>query len=78
MLRFILGNLTALNSQDPTSAAGIAAANFLITKITEVRTMLAGMSLPKTIPVGNGDAGAYTNVQLLGAVDYFMSNIHPW
>jgi hypothetical protein len=40
--------------------------------------MLASMSLPKTIPVGNGDAGSYTNTQLLGSVDYFMSNIHPW
>lgn len=76
--RFILNNLTAVSSSDPTSPAGVAAAEFLITKIQDVRSMLSTMTLSKTIPVGNGDAGSYTNVQLLGAVDYFMSNIHPW
>ncbi|KAG8858775.1 hypothetical protein FRB96_004912 [Tulasnella sp. 330] len=75
---FILDNLTALGSQDPTSSAGIAAAEFLVAKITDFRAMLASLSLKKTIPVGNGDAGSYTNVQLLSAVDYFMGNIHPW
>ncbi|KAG8908360.1 hypothetical protein FRB99_007287 [Tulasnella sp. 403] len=75
---FILNNLTAANSQDPTSPTGVAAAEFLIAKIQDVRSMLASLSLPKTIPVGNGDAGSYTNIQLLSAVDYFMSNIHPW
>lgn len=73
-----MDNLTALSQSDPSGPAGISAAEFLITKIQDVRSMLSTLSLPKTIPVGNGDAGSYTNVQLLGAVDYFMSNIHPW
>ena len=32
--------------------------------------MLASMNLPKTIPVGNSDAGSYFNDQVLSAVDY--------
>lgn len=75
---FILNNMTAANSNDPTSSVGVAAAEFLVAKIQDVRSMISGLSLSKTIPVGNGDAGSYTNVQLLSAVDYFMSNIHPW
>jgi len=75
---FILDNVTAANSSNPAGPVGVAAAEFLITKIQDMRSMLAGMTLSKTIPVGNGDAGAYTNVELLSAVDYFMSNIHPW
>jgi len=75
---FILDNLTALSQTDPSSAAGVSAADYLITKISSVRSMLSSLSLPKTIPVGNGDAGSYTNTELLAAVDYFMSNIHPW
>ncbi|KAG8934950.1 hypothetical protein FRC02_008932 [Tulasnella sp. 418] len=75
---YILNKMTAAGGADPTSAPGVAAAEFLVTKIQDTRSMLTSMSLPKTIPVGNGDAGSYTNTQLLSAVDYFMSNIHPW
>ncbi|KAG9050181.1 hypothetical protein FS837_007079 [Tulasnella sp. UAMH 9824] len=75
---FILNNMTAASANDPTGTVGVAAAEFLVAKIQDVRSMLSGLSLSKTIPVGNGDAGAYTNTQLLSAVDYFMSNIHPW
>lgn len=78
LLRFILNNMTALNVATATGPQGISAADFLITKIQDVRSMLSSLSLPKTIPVGNGDAGSYTNTELLAAVDYFMSNIHPW
>lgn len=70
--------MTAASANDPTGAVGVSAAEFLVAKIQDVRSMLSGLSLSKTIPVGNGDAGAYTNIQLLSAVDYFMSNIHPW
>jgi len=75
---FILDNLTDLNVATANTPQGIAAADFLLTLIADMRTTLASLSLPKTIPVGNGDAGAYTNVELLAGVDYFMSNIHPW
>lgn len=36
------------------------------------------MSLPKTVPVGTADAGAFFNNEVLAAVDYGMSNVHPW
>lgn len=36
------------------------------------------MSLPKTIPIGTADAGAFFNNEVLAAVDYGMSNVHPW
>jgi len=75
---FILDNLTDLNISSASSPQGIEAADFLITLITDMRNVLASLGLTGKIPVGNGDAGAYTNVQLLSAVDYFMSNIHPW
>ncbi|KAG8951266.1 hypothetical protein FRC04_006505 [Tulasnella sp. 424] len=75
---FILNNMTAAGATDPTGTVGVSAAEFLVAKIQDVRSMISGLGLSKTIPVGNGDAGAYTNVQLLSAVDYFMSNIHPW
>lgn len=75
---FILDNMTAASATDPTGTVGVSAAEFLVAKIQDVRSMISGLGLSKTIPVGNGDAGAYTNVQLLSAVDYFMSNIHPW
>lgn len=70
--------MTAASATDPAGTVGVSAAEFLVAKIQDVRSMISGLSLSKTIPVGNGDAGAYTNVQLLSAVDYFMSNIHPW
>lgn len=67
---FILNNLTAVGSTDASSAAGLAAAAALIEKIQDTRTMLSGMSLSKTLPVGTSDAGSYFNIPLLEAVDY--------
>ena len=62
-----------LNSQsasDPNSAVGNTGAQLLIANIQDTRQMLASLSLPKTIPVGNSDAGAYFNNLVLGAIDY--------
>lgn len=75
---FILNNLTAAQLTDPTSPVGIAAADFLKTKIADVRSMLSGMSLSKTIPVGTSDAGGSFNTDIIEACDYCMANVHPW
>ncbi|KIJ66917.1 glycoside hydrolase family 17 protein [Hydnomerulius pinastri MD-312] len=75
---FILDYITAAGSSDPNGSAGQAAAAMLIPWISDTRTMLAGLNLGKTIPVGNADAGSYFNNEVLGAVDYGMSNVHPW
>jgi exo-beta-1,3-glucanase (GH17 family) len=75
---FILNNLTAAQSNDPNSTVGIAAAEFLKTKISDVRSMLTGMSLSKTIPVGTADAGGSFNTDIIEACDYCMANVHPW
>ncbi|KAK0521971.1 hypothetical protein OC842_006609 [Tilletia horrida] len=50
----------------------------LIQKITDMRTLLAGMNLPKTLPVGTGDAGSMITAALAAASDYIQANIHPW
>lgn len=50
----------------------------LIPWIQDTRSMLTSLNLGKTIPVGNADAGSYFNTQVLEAVDYGMSNVHPW
>lgn len=63
---------------EPNSAAGNAGAELLIPNITDTRTQLSAMSLPKTVPVGTADAGAFFNNEVLAAVDYGMSNVHPW
>jgi len=56
----------------------IIAAAMLIPWIQDTRNMLSSLNLGKTIPVGNADAGSYFNTQVLEAVDYGMSNVHPW
>lgn len=56
----------------------VLAAAALIPWINDTRTMLASLNLGKTIPVGNADAGSYFNTKVLEAVDYGMSNVHPW
>jgi hypothetical protein len=45
-------------------------AALLIADIDDTRQMLQSMNLPKNIPVGNSDAGAYFNNLVLGAIDY--------
>lgn len=70
--------MTAAGATDATGPVGVAAAEFLKTKITDVRSMLSGMSLSKTIPVGTSDAGSYFNTDIVEACDYCMANVHPW
>jgi exo-beta-1,3-glucanase (GH17 family) len=67
---FILNSVTAAGETTATGTAGLAAAANLANKIQDTRTMLSGMSLSKTLPVGTSDAGAYFNTPLLQAIDY--------
>ncbi|KAH7884397.1 glycoside hydrolase family 17 protein [Phlebopus sp. FC_14] len=75
---FILDYVTQAGQTDPNGSAGNQAAAMLIPWIQDTRQMLSSMNLGKTIPVGNADAGSYFNTQVLEAVDYGMSNVHPW
>ncbi|GLB34032.1 putative glycosyl hydrolase 17 family protein [Lyophyllum shimeji] len=75
---FMLNYLTKNQVKDPDSAVADEGAPILIANIKDTRDMLATMSLPKNIPVGNSDAGSYFNKQVLGAIDYGMANVHAW
>ena len=50
-------------------------ADALITKMAAMRTMLAGMNLGKTIPVGTADAGSMVTTSLGAGSDYVMANV---
>jgi exo-beta-1,3-glucanase (GH17 family) len=75
---YMLNYLSNHGSTDPNSAVGNQGAATLIADIQDTRAMLANMSLTGKIPVGNSDAGAYFNTEVLSAVDYGMANVHPW
>ena len=70
---FILNYLTDQGNSDSALAngpIGDAGAAILLPNVTDTRQALAALNLPKTIPVGNSEAGAYFNNKLLSAVDY--------
>jgi exo-beta-1,3-glucanase (GH17 family) len=75
---FMLNYVTTYNESDPNSDIGNKGAEILLADIADTRAMIASLNLPKTIPVGNSDAGAYFNTKVLEAVDYGLSNVHPW
>ncbi|CAL1717012.1 unnamed protein product [Somion occarium] len=75
---YMLNFLTGQGAEDPNSAIGNAGAQLLIPNITDTRNALTALSLDKTIPVGTADAGSFFNNEVLAAVDYGMSNVHPW
>ena len=50
-------------------------AQILIANIQDTRQMFASMNLSKTIPVGNSDAEAWFNTQVLGAIDYGVRHL---
>ncbi|ESK95077.1 glycoside hydrolase family 17 protein [Moniliophthora roreri MCA 2997] len=75
---FMLNYLNDQGASDPNSAIGNTGAQILIDNIADTRKMLADMNLPKTIPVGNSDAGAFFNTKVLEASDYGLANVHPW
>jgi len=76
---FILDYLAANGGgDDPNSVVGDAGAAILIPFIDDTKAMLQAMNLPKSIPVGNADAGSYFNTKVLEDVAYGQSNVHPW
>ncbi|KAJ3758878.1 glycoside hydrolase [Lentinula raphanica] len=75
---FMLNYLNDNQATDPNSAVGDTGAAILIADINDTRSTLSEMNLPKTLPVGNSDAGSYFNTKVLEAVDYGMANVHPW
>ena len=48
----------------------------LVRYIKDTRDMLASLNLPKTIPVGNSDAGSFFSTEVLSNVDYGVSYPH--
>lgn len=46
--------------------------------MADMRTKLAELKLPKTIPVGTADAGSMITTSLSEGSDYVMANVHPW
>ncbi|KAF8076634.1 glycoside hydrolase family 17 protein [Lyophyllum atratum] len=75
---FMLNYLTERQSKDANSDIAKEGAAILIANIQDTRSMLAGLSLAKTIPVGNSDAGSFFNKEVLSAIDYGLSNVHAW
>ncbi|KAF9007585.1 glycoside hydrolase superfamily [Cyathus striatus] len=77
---FMLNYLTAngVGSEGINGDVANQGAALIIADIQDTRNMLSGLSLDKTIPVGNADAGSFFNNMVLAAVDYGMANVHPW
>jgi exo-beta-1,3-glucanase (GH17 family) len=73
---FMLNYLNAHQATDPNGAVGNTGAAQLLADIQDARSMLSSLNL--SIPVGNSDAGSFFNTQVLQAVDYGLSNVHPW
>jgi exo-beta-1,3-glucanase (GH17 family) len=77
VLGITVGNEYLLDSNgDPTTLA--TAQTYLLSKITDVRTVLAGKNYNKTIPVGSADAGSMITAEYAAACDYVMANTHPF
>jgi len=74
MLNYMLDHQTT----DPDSAIANLGAAPLIADIQDTRNMLKSLSLDGKVPVGNSDAESYFNTQVLTAIDYGLSNVHPW
>jgi len=73
---FMLNYITDHGAANANGTVGLAASALLKTKITDMRQLLASMSI--NLPVGTADAGSYFNNDLLSAVDFGMSNVHAW
>ncbi|KAG6880164.1 hypothetical protein C0992_004616 [Termitomyces sp. T32_za158] len=75
---FMLNYITSKQESDPNSAIGNEGAAMLIPLIEDTRNMLADLSLPKSMPVGNSDAGSYFNTKVLSSVDYGVGSNLRW
>ncbi|KAF9054946.1 glycoside hydrolase family 17 protein [Hymenopellis radicata] len=72
---FVLNYVTE-HGGGPNDATGNEAGALLVADIKDTRSMLSDLNLD--IKVGNSDAGSYFNNLVLEAVDYGLSNVHPW
>jgi exo-beta-1,3-glucanase (GH17 family) len=75
---FLLNYLRAHNATNPNSAIASPAVDMMRYNIQDTRVSLAGLNLPKVVPVGTAEAGSFFNKEILGMVDYGMSNVHAW
>lgn len=55
---------------DPNTAVANQGAQILVSYIQDTIQTIKGMNLPKHLPVGNSDAGAYFNNEVLAAVEF--------
>jgi exo-beta-1,3-glucanase (GH17 family) len=78
MLNYLSSYAPGGSSDSPNGPTGAQGAAMLLQDIADMRTTLAGLSLSKTLQVGNAEAGSYFNTQVMAAIDYGMSNVHPW
>lgn len=78
VLGLTVGNEYLLQAFTADPATLPTAQTYLISKITEVRTMLAAKNYAKTIPVGSADAGSQITAAYAAAADYVMANSHPF
>lgn len=74
---FILNYVTE-HGGSPNDATGNTAGAMLVANIKDTKSMVQALNLDKDIPIGNSDAGSYFNDLVLEAVEYGLSNVHPW
>jgi exo-beta-1,3-glucanase (GH17 family) len=72
---FMLNYLTTNGASDPNGAVGNQGAALLIADINDTKSNISGLSLSKTIPIGNADAGAFFNTQVLQSVSYGVRSL---
>ncbi|TFL05915.1 glycoside hydrolase [Pterulicium gracile] len=75
---YLLNYLRAHNGSDPDSALARPAVDVMKSNVKDTQDMLTALRLPKIMPVGTAEAGSFFNTEVLGMVDYGMSNVHAW
>ncbi|CAG7848338.1 Putative glucan endo-1,3-beta-glucosidase btgC; AltName: Full=Endo-1,3-beta-glucanase btgC; AltName: Full=Laminarinase btgC [Serendipita indica DSM 11827] len=78
VLGITVGNEYLLQAYTANPATLETAQTYLISKIQDVRTMLASKNYGKTIPVGSADAGSQITATYAQAADFIMANSHPF
>jgi hypothetical protein len=68
--------VTANGGVGPNSDVANTGAAVLIADIADMRSTLAGLNLPKTVQVGNSEAGSYFNTLVLQQSDYGVRALH--
>ncbi|KAF9006511.1 glucan 1,3 beta-glucosidase [Cyathus striatus] len=75
---FMLNYVTAHSATSANDAIAAKGAAILLANIQDTRDMLTEIGADGVIQVGNSDAGSFFNTEVLSAVDYGLSNVHPW